>query len=52
MYRIFWRKRRWISRFDAICAQREVVRTRGSQVDDVVALVERLVRMRVLAKIM
>jgi hypothetical protein len=47
MHKTFWRRRTWMSRFDAICVWRGVIGTRGNCLNGVV---ERLVTMRELVK--
>ena len=43
MYTIFWPRRRWMSRFDAINALEGVIKTRGNWARGVVETVGRLV---------
>jgi hypothetical protein len=47
---IFWPRRRWISRFDAINALERFVRTRGNRARGAVILVEKLGIIRELVK--
>jgi hypothetical protein len=47
---IFWPRRRWISRFDAISILEGFVRTRGNRARGAIILIEKLGIMRELIK--